>query len=137
MAADWWWARRAWEKWAAKHVGPSGKPVQAALLLNYDPSGPSRLLPVVAEQERTQLSALDMHPFLDFVKRGNLQTEFFSVGPNQSYDANAISTDSLLLRSKSASDGLYESLVIGLNVVMRCNSIVEQSNGRNSSVEGA
>ncbi|XP_066363071.1 uncharacterized protein [Miscanthus floridulus] len=83
MAADWSWARRAWEKWAAKHVGPSGKPVQAALLLNYDPSGPSRLLPVVAEQERTQLSALDMHPFLDFVKRGNLQTEFFSVGPNQ------------------------------------------------------
>ena len=36
-----------------------------------------------AEQERTQLSALDMQPFLDFVKRGNLQTEFFSVGPNQ------------------------------------------------------
>uniref|UniRef100_A0A804QPY0 Uncharacterized protein n=1 Tax=Zea mays TaxID=4577 RepID=A0A804QPY0_MAIZE len=67
--------------WAVKHVGPSGKPVQAALLLNYAPSGPSRLLPVVVEQERRQLSAFDMQPFLDFVKRGNLQTEFFSVGP--------------------------------------------------------
>ncbi|AQK93317.1 Profilin family protein, partial [Zea mays] len=59
----------------------AGKPVQAALLLNYAPSGPSRLLPVVVEQERRQLSAFDMQPFLDFVKRGNLQTEFFSVGP--------------------------------------------------------
>ncbi|XP_066167188.1 uncharacterized protein [Oryza sativa Japonica Group] len=47
MAADWMWARRSWEKWAGKHVGASGKPVKAALLLNYDPTGPSRLLPVV------------------------------------------------------------------------------------------
>lgn len=36
-----------------------------------------------AEQEGTQLSALDMQPLLDFVKRGNLQTELFSVGLNQ------------------------------------------------------
>ncbi|XP_062180827.1 uncharacterized protein LOC133885178 [Phragmites australis] len=83
MAADWSWARRAWEKWTAKHVGPSGKPLKAALLLNFDPSGPSRLLPVVAEQEGTQVTAVDMQPFLDFVIRGNLQTEFFSIGPNQ------------------------------------------------------
>ncbi|RCV26701.1 hypothetical protein SETIT_5G267300v2 [Setaria italica] len=83
MAADWLSARRAWEKWTTKHVGPSGKQVQAALLLNYDPSGPSRLLPVIAEQEGTQLTAIDMRPFLDFVKRGNLQTEFFSIRPNQ------------------------------------------------------
>ncbi|KAK3140416.1 hypothetical protein QOZ80_5AG0400660 [Eleusine coracana subsp. coracana] len=83
MAADWSWARRAWEKWAAKHVGPSGKPVRAALLLNYDPSGPSRLLPVIAEQEGTELKAVDMQPFLDFVKRGNLQMEFFPMGLNQ------------------------------------------------------
>ncbi|AQK84810.1 Profilin family protein [Zea mays] len=38
---------------------------------------------VGAEQEGTQLSALDMQPLLDFVKRGNLQTELFSVGLNQ------------------------------------------------------
>ncbi|KAG2615592.1 uncharacterized protein LOC120663882 [Panicum virgatum] len=83
MATDWAWARRAWEKWAPKHVGPEGKQVQAALLLNYDPSGPSRLLPVIAEQEGTRLTAVDMQPFLDFVKRGNLQTEFFSIRTNQ------------------------------------------------------
>ncbi|KAL6619516.1 hypothetical protein ACP70R_031797 [Stipagrostis hirtigluma subsp. patula] len=83
MAADWSWARRVWEKWAGKHVGPFGMPVKAALLLNYDPTAPSRLLPVIAEQEGTQLNAVDMQPFLDFVKRDNLQMEFFSVGPNQ------------------------------------------------------
>ncbi|GJM94954.1 hypothetical protein PR202_ga11641 [Eleusine coracana subsp. coracana] len=59
------------------------KPVRAALLLNYDPSGPSRLLPVIAEQEGTELKAVDMQPFLDFVKRGNLQMEFFPMGLNQ------------------------------------------------------
>ncbi|XP_015692932.1 uncharacterized protein LOC102708438 [Oryza brachyantha] len=83
MAADWAWARRAWEKWAGKHVGVSGKPVKAALLLNYDPTGPSRLLPVVAEQEGTELKAVDLQPFLDFVRRNNLQMEFFSIGSNQ------------------------------------------------------
>ncbi|KAJ1254092.1 hypothetical protein BS78_06G095400 [Paspalum vaginatum] len=83
MAADWSWAHRAWEKWAVKHIGPSGKPVQAAMLLNYDPSGPSRLLPTIAEQERTQLTAIDLQALLAFAKRGNLQTEFFSLGPNQ------------------------------------------------------
>ncbi|TVU18564.1 hypothetical protein EJB05_34670, partial [Eragrostis curvula] len=61
----------------------AGKPVRAALLLNYDPSGPSRLLPVIAEQEGTELKAIDMQPFLDFVKRGNLQMEFFPMGLNQ------------------------------------------------------
>ncbi|XP_052155067.1 uncharacterized protein LOC127773093 [Oryza glaberrima] len=83
MAADWIWARRSWEKWAGKHVGASGKPVKAALLLNYDPTGPSRLLPVVAEQEGTELKAVDLLPFLDFVRRNNLQMEFFSIGSNQ------------------------------------------------------
>uniref|UniRef100_A0A0E0L036 Uncharacterized protein n=1 Tax=Oryza punctata TaxID=4537 RepID=A0A0E0L036_ORYPU len=125
MAVDWTWARRSWEKWAGKHVGASGKPVKAALLLNYDPKGPSRLLPVVwvsdphpspkhgrclmwpsrgnqridaaggwvielgidtvkiAEQEGTELKAVDLQPFLDFVRRNNLQMEFFSIGSNQ------------------------------------------------------
>ena len=36
-----------------------------------------------AEQEGTRLTAVDMQPFLDFVKRGNLQTEFFSIRTNQ------------------------------------------------------
>lgn len=36
-----------------------------------------------AEQEGTELKAVDLQPFLDFVKRNNLQMEFFSIGPNQ------------------------------------------------------
>ena len=36
-----------------------------------------------AEQEGTRLPAVDMQPFLDFVKRDNLQTEFFSIRTNQ------------------------------------------------------
>ncbi|XP_071674424.1 uncharacterized protein [Lolium perenne] len=83
MAADWSWARRAWEKWTEKHVGSSGMPVKAALLLNYDPTGPSRLLPIIAEQEGTRFTAVDLQPFTDFFRRNNLQTEFFSIGPNQ------------------------------------------------------
>jgi len=35
-----------------------------------------------------------------------------------SCDENVITTDSLLPRPKSTSDGLYEPLVIGLNVVV-------------------
>ncbi|XP_047045985.1 uncharacterized protein LOC124650519 isoform X1 [Lolium rigidum] len=104
MAADWSWARRAWEKWTQKHVGSSGTvfppshfatpsglipnplagmPVKAALLLNYDPTGPSRLLPIIAEQEGARFTAVDLQPFTDFFRRNNLQTEFFSIGPNQ------------------------------------------------------
>ncbi|OEL26326.1 hypothetical protein BAE44_0012656 [Dichanthelium oligosanthes] len=79
MAADWSWVRRAWEKWATKHVGPSGLPSRLS---------PLRFIklpvsPDLAEQEGTQLTAVDMRPLLDFVKRGNLQTEFFSIKPNQ------------------------------------------------------
>ncbi|CAM0957291.1 unnamed protein product [Alopecurus aequalis] len=83
MATDWSGARRAWEKWTGKHVGSAGMPVKAALLLNYDPTGPSRLLPIVAEQEGTRFTAVDLQPFMDFYRRNNLQTEFFSIGPNQ------------------------------------------------------
>jgi len=40
-------------------------------------------------------------------------------------DENIITTDSLLPRLKSASDGLYEPLVIGLNVAV-CLVLKEQ-----------
>uniref|UniRef100_A0A8R7NYE3 Uncharacterized protein n=1 Tax=Triticum urartu TaxID=4572 RepID=A0A8R7NYE3_TRIUA len=83
MAADWTSARRAWEKWTGKHVGSSGMPIKAALLLNYDPTGPSRLFPMVAEQEGAKFTAVDLQPSIDFFRRNNLQTEFFSIGPNQ------------------------------------------------------
>uniref|UniRef100_A0A452YDE3 Profilin n=3 Tax=Triticinae TaxID=1648030 RepID=A0A452YDE3_AEGTS len=83
MAADWTSARRAWEKWTGKHVGSSGMPIKAALLLNYDPTGPSRLFPMVAEQEGAKFTAVDLQPSMDFFRRNNLQTEFFSIGSNQ------------------------------------------------------
>nr|CAD1843448.1 unnamed protein product [Ananas comosus var. bracteatus] len=36
-----------------------------------------------AEQEGIKLKAVDLLPFLDFVKRKNWQMEFFSLGQNQ------------------------------------------------------
>ncbi|XP_008810102.1 uncharacterized protein LOC103721579 [Phoenix dactylifera] len=81
--ADWASTHRLWEKWASNNIGSSGEPLKAALLLNYDPNGPSRLLSVIAEQEGTKLKAIDLHPFLDFVKRNNLQKEFFFIGSSQ------------------------------------------------------
>ncbi|KAF3328808.1 hypothetical protein FCM35_KLT05886 [Carex littledalei] len=77
---DWAATRRVWEKWAAKSVGA---PLKGALLINYDPSAPSRLLPVIAEQDGTNLTAIDMQPFLDYVKQNNLQMEFFTIGKSQ------------------------------------------------------
>jgi len=36
---------RAWDKWVTTgNVGSSGNPLKAAILINYDPTGPSRLL---------------------------------------------------------------------------------------------
>nr|XP_010904908.1 uncharacterized protein LOC105032222 isoform X2 [Elaeis guineensis] len=83
--ADWASTHRLWEKWASNNIGSSGEPLKAALLLNYDPNGPSRLLSVIAEQEGTNLKAIDLHPFLDFVKRNNLQKEFFFIGSSQCF----------------------------------------------------
>ncbi|KAJ8480114.1 hypothetical protein OPV22_023841 [Ensete ventricosum] len=80
---DWASTHRLWEKWASNNVGSSGEPLKAALLLNYDPSAPSRLLSLIAEQEGTDLKAVDLNPFIDFVKRNNLQKEFFFIGPEQ------------------------------------------------------
>ncbi|CAL9101801.1 unnamed protein product [Musa textilis] len=81
--ADWSSTHRLWEKWASNNVGSSGEPLNAALLLNYDPSSPSRLLSLIAEQEGTDLKAVELNPFIDFVKRNNLQKEFFFIGPEQ------------------------------------------------------
>ncbi|URE43571.1 hypothetical protein MUK42_25713 [Musa troglodytarum] len=101
--ADWSSTHRLWEKWASNNVGSSGEPLKAALLLNYDPSSPSRLLSLMygyhgeigneisrafnvrhrAEQEGTDLKAVELNPFIDFVKRNNLQKEFFFIGPEQ------------------------------------------------------
>lgn len=36
-----------------------------------------------AEQEGTNLKAVELYPFLDFVKRNNPPTEYFFIGENQ------------------------------------------------------
>ncbi|XP_039115680.1 uncharacterized protein LOC120251214 [Dioscorea cayenensis subsp. rotundata] len=85
---DWAVSHKIWEKWAsstniASTSASSGSPIVAALLLNHDPTAPSRLLSVIAEQEGTNLKAVELYPFLDFVKRNNPPTEYFFIGENQ------------------------------------------------------
>ncbi|XP_010248743.1 PREDICTED: uncharacterized protein LOC104591564 isoform X2 [Nelumbo nucifera] len=80
---DWAFAHRVWEKWASNNVGSSGEPLKAALLINYDPTGPSRLLSVIAEQHGIKAKPVELGPFIDFIKRNNLQGECFFIGQNQ------------------------------------------------------
>ncbi|PIN19366.1 hypothetical protein CDL12_07943 [Handroanthus impetiginosus] len=79
---DWSVVRRLWEKWAPNNVGSSG-PLKAAILINYDPTGPSRLVSTIAEQEGIKADPIEISQFLSFVKRNKLQTETFFVGPIQ------------------------------------------------------
>ncbi|KNA07731.1 hypothetical protein SOVF_168410 [Spinacia oleracea] len=79
---DWTAVHRLWDKWAPDNVG-SGQPLKAALLVNYDPTGPSRLLSTIAEQEGFRADPVELSQFVNFVKRNNLQTETFLLGPNE------------------------------------------------------
>ncbi|KAG8382023.1 hypothetical protein BUALT_Bualt05G0033300 [Buddleja alternifolia] len=80
---DWSYVGRLWEKWASNNVGSSGQPLKAALLINYDPTGPSRLLSTIAEQEGIRADPIEISQFVSFVKRNKLQMETFFIGPNQ------------------------------------------------------
>lgn len=83
LMADWGLVRRLWDRWVSHNIGSSDEPLKAALLINYDPNAPSRLLSVISEQEGVNYKAIELKPFLDFVKRHNWQKEFFCIGPNQ------------------------------------------------------
>ncbi|KMZ70594.1 Profilin family protein [Zostera marina] len=84
MTLDWGFAHKAWENWADTSIGSSGKPLKAAMLLNYDPTGPSRLLSVIVEQQGIKVKPFELHPFLDFIKKKNsLATCYFFIGSNQ------------------------------------------------------
>lgn len=74
---------KTWDKWASNCVGSSGQPLKAALLVNYDPTGPSRLLSVIEEQEGIKADPTELYQFVNFIKRNKLQTESFFIGPNQ------------------------------------------------------
>ncbi|ESR46124.1 hypothetical protein CICLE_v10002031mg [Citrus x clementina] len=80
---DWSFVHKTWEKWASTSVGSSGEPLKAALLINYDPTGPSRLLSTIAEREGMKADPVDLTEFVDFVKLNKLQTDCFFIGKNQ------------------------------------------------------
>ncbi|RZC49004.1 hypothetical protein C5167_017431 [Papaver somniferum] len=79
---DWGFAQKVWEKWASNSVGSSGEPLKAALLLNYDPTGPSRLMSVIAAQQGILAKPVELCSFLEFIKLNNLPGESFFIGSN-------------------------------------------------------
>ncbi|OVA01217.1 Profilin [Macleaya cordata] len=80
---DWGFSHRVWEKWVSSNVGSSGEPLKAALLLNYDPTGPSRLVSIIAEQQGIKAKPVELSSFLEFIKQNNLQGECFFIGSNE------------------------------------------------------
>ncbi|KAL8054117.1 hypothetical protein ABFX02_05G117200 [Erythranthe guttata] len=80
---DWNVVGKLWDKWASNNVGHSGQPLKAALLMNYDPTGPSRLVSTVAEQVGIKVDPTEIIQLVSFVKRNKLQTESFFIGPNE------------------------------------------------------
>jgi len=80
---DWAFVHKGWDKWASNNVGSTGEPLKAALLINHDPTGPSRLLSIIAEQEGIKANPIELSQFVDFIKRNKFQTESFIIGANQ------------------------------------------------------
>ncbi|GER30321.1 profilin family protein [Striga asiatica] len=97
---DWGAVGRLWENWVLHNVGSSGRPLKAALLINYDQAGPSRLLSTIlvycctngyavvylikrAEQEGIKADPIEVSQFLSFVTRNKLQMGSFFIGRNQ------------------------------------------------------
>ncbi|XWS49383.1 hypothetical protein CRYUN_Cryun13aG0159100 [Craigia yunnanensis] len=80
---DWAFVQKSWDNWASTNIGSSGQPLKAALLINYDPLRPSRLLSTVAKQEGIKISPIELSQFVSFIKYNKLQTESFVIGHNQ------------------------------------------------------
>ncbi|EPS73240.1 hypothetical protein M569_01515 [Genlisea aurea] len=81
---DWSAVRRLWEKWSSHNVGSlGGHPLKAALLLNYDPNGPSRLVSTIAEQEGIKAYPSEISQFLSYVNRNNLSNETFFIAQRE------------------------------------------------------
>ncbi|KAK2972785.1 hypothetical protein RJ640_026484 [Escallonia rubra] len=74
---------KTWDKWTSNYVGSSGQPLKAAVLINHDPTGPSRLLSTIAEQEGIKADATELNQFVSFIKQNKLETESFFIGPNE------------------------------------------------------
>lgn len=80
---DWAFVHKVWDKWASTCIGSSGQPLKAALLINHDPTAPSRLLSTIAEQEGINANPIELSQFVNFIKRNKLQSESFFIGLNQ------------------------------------------------------
>ncbi|KAI8547163.1 hypothetical protein RHMOL_Rhmol07G0173600 [Rhododendron molle] len=102
---------KTWEKWASNHVGSSGQPLKAALLINYDPTGPSRLLSTIAEQEGIKADPVELSQFIDFFKRNKLQSESFFVGTNQ-YIVTSIHENWFCARSMNTTKPAGEGAIV-------------------------
>ncbi|KEH24574.1 putative profilin [Medicago truncatula] len=79
---DWGFVHKTWDKWASTNIGPR-LPLKAALLVNFDPTAPSRLLSTLAEQEGIKVNIIELRHFVDFIRNNQLQTESFYIGSHQ------------------------------------------------------
>ncbi|KAF9685652.1 hypothetical protein SADUNF_Sadunf03G0076700 [Salix dunnii] len=109
---EWGFVHKAWEKWTSINVGSSnGEPLKSALLINYDPNAPSRLLSIIAEQEGINATPTEVSQFVDFVRRNKLQSENFTIGQNQ-YVVTSIHENCFCARSVTTSEPAGEGAII-------------------------
>lgn len=81
------------------------------MLLNYDPTGPSRLLSTIAEQEGINADLTEMSQLVNFVKRNKLQSELFSLRQNQ-YLVTSIHETWFSARSMNTSKPAGEGVIV-------------------------
>ncbi|KAF3449209.1 hypothetical protein FNV43_RR09937 [Rhamnella rubrinervis] len=108
---DWSFVHKAWDKWASLNIGSSGEPLKAALLINYDPTGPSRLLSTIAAQEGIKVTPIELTHFIDFIKRDKMQTECFIIGLNQ-YVVTSIHESWFCARCMNTSKPAGEGVIV-------------------------
>ncbi|KAI3937370.1 hypothetical protein MKW98_001941 [Papaver atlanticum] len=108
---DWGFAQKVWEKWASNSVGSSGEPLKAALLLNYDPTGPSRLMSIIAAQQGILAKSVELCSFLEFIKLNNLPGESFFIGSNE-YIVTSIHETWFCARSLNTSRPAGEGAIV-------------------------
>ncbi|KAK6251629.1 hypothetical protein SCA6_005634 [Theobroma cacao] len=108
---DWAFVQKSWDKWASSNIGSSGEPLKAALLINYDPFRPSRLLSTIAEQEGIKINPIELSQFVSFIKRNKLQTETFNIGHNQ-YMVTSIQENWFCARCLNTSKSTGEGAIV-------------------------
>ncbi|KAI3957540.1 hypothetical protein MKX01_001899 [Papaver californicum] len=108
---DWVFTQKVWEKWASNSVGSSGEPLKAALLLYYDPTGPSRLMSTIAAQQGILAKPVELRSFLEFIKLNNLQGESFFIGSNE-YIVTSIHESWFCARSLNTSRPAGEGAIV-------------------------